>query len=276
MTQLKSPFTYSNGIINHHAERFAAAYCGCKRSRYWNFDPSEQNWLSACALSAAVDAQREGEPHDKILAQVLEAMTDVENFGSNVLQPRPPELKIPKPWLDPVTNQPLPSPFDLPDGPEKRKALVSLRKRDPELFEHFEKMHADPYGRVAEIRAEQERVAKVKNFVYNSDTDRVNPWRTNDHAMQGVVAKTDPLGAEICKRESVPASLDLENLTRRGRLAQHHPVASKIVEKAVAQKKQWLAEIAQAEKIRREALRRAGVEMHDIMLASASLNPSSR
>jgi hypothetical protein len=108
-----------------------------------------RRWLGA--YFKASQELREDATAQDTFKNVMHALREI---GVNCLQPAPAaERKLPEPWIDPVTKQPLPDPYEMPDGPSRRKSILTLGKYDPELLEHYKRHHEDPYGYVQELQA---------------------------------------------------------------------------------------------------------------------------
>src|SRR5262245_24121370 len=77
---------------------------------------------------------------------IIEALSQA---GVNVIQNRPGDAPpLPKPWVDPVTNELLDNPWRTKD----LKAQSLLAQRDPSLAAHYRAMALDPYGTIARMQ----------------------------------------------------------------------------------------------------------------------------
>jgi hypothetical protein len=135
----------------------------------------------------------------------------------SLFQDRPGEPKpMPKPWVDPVTGQPLPPPTDV-------KGKTLLRKYDPALADHYEAMERDPYGHIQQLHEREAQRAALAKIPYSSEQHETNPFRRNDKTAQAQFFKRDPDLAKFYQAEAkdveIPLFGRLRNLTIEGRLA---------------------------------------------------------
>jgi hypothetical protein len=141
-----------------------------------------------------------------------------------LFQDRPGDPKpMPKPWVDPVTGQPLPPPTDL-------KGKTLLRKYDPALADHYEAMARDPYAHLQSLREREAQRDALAKIPYSSEQHETNPFRRNDKTAQSRFVKRDPdlakFYAEEAKGVSIPLFGGNRNLTIEGRLAKDAATAA--------------------------------------------------
>jgi hypothetical protein len=220
------------------------AYQGLERNRSYAIDADAMRSLAAL-YKAAQQLSDEMEAG----ATFSFAVKELANLGANVLQSSPTEPPPkPQPWVDEVTGQPLPSPFQIENETARRKALVTLAKADPALFEHFKAMHDDAYGHILKLREAEAKRLREKSFTYGSDEIANNVFLKGDLTAQGKFTRDHPELAEVYRREAQPVSLKL-NVTQRGQLTKHPRLAA-IVARAQEIEQGWKA--AEREQLRRE------------------------
>jgi hypothetical protein len=270
-TTLKPPPSFEGQpqYIKHHAQRFAEGYEKHPRSRPYAFDGSEEHWRVAAALSAAVDAERQGADYAQVLAETLEALASAPYGGGNCLKMRPPEqppeIKVP---VNPATGRPIENPFEEPDEKRRARLLADLRQNAPELEKHFEQLHIAPLSYMQSLEAKRRAVTEEKRFIeeYNGDTHAANPWATDDWRAQSRLTEQSEIEARVCRYEAVPAKLSgIENLTLRGQLAKTNPRVSVIVENACKTLKKWRGEEALRQAYAREQERQQAVRYQRIL-----------
>jgi hypothetical protein len=148
--------------------------------------------------------------------EMIAVIHALDAAGCNLLQKRRNDPKpLPKPWVDPVTQQPIPPPTDL-DG----KSL--LRKYDPELADHYEAMERDPYGHIQKLREDEAMRRVMATVVYDENVHKLNVYRRGNQTAIGDFVKRDPEFAKFYEAEAKPVEIPLfgreRNLTLEGRL----------------------------------------------------------
>jgi hypothetical protein len=175
-------------------------------------------------------------------------------IGCNVRQERPTDPKpLPKPWLNPVTGQPLPP----PEGPDER---ATLQRLDPELLKWFDDMAKSPYRTLAAYRAAEAERQALGVIPYGQREHESNPFRGNNQTAKAHFMKRDPDLARFYENESKPVELNLfgrnRNLTVRGRLDKD-PFTSSIVKIAEQVHERWRIEDREAAQAQRAAAEQA-------------------
>ena len=208
------------------AMKFAEeAYSKVKNNRAYALD--EQGKIALGALARAMFEKRIAEGRSETDAPPTswqEFFTIIEKLaaaGANVLQKRPGDPKpTPKPWFDPVTNEPLPNPWKT----NNLKGQTILQQRDPDLAAHYKAMAADDYGTLAKMQdAEAARIA-MEQIPYGENEHAINPFRADDQTAQAAFIKNAPPGfAEFCKNEAKDVEIPLfgknRNITVEGKMA---------------------------------------------------------
>ena len=195
------------------------------------------------------------------------------SFLQNELGPSLPELfqqqaadppPLPKPWHDPITNQPLENPW-LSREPWANKAKQVLEKRDLPLAKHFQAMSRDPYGTIAALQDAEAAAKRRKLISYDADTHKANPFLLGNLTESSRFQVVDPERAEFYKREAKPLNLPWQigkrNLTAMGRMAKHHPEVHAAVVKAEEVLRGWMAEELKARKAARDRNEREAKEL---------------
>jgi hypothetical protein len=184
---------------------------------------NEESRLALGALMLAIYGRRQKagvHPHDNTFTaedEMIEVIKKIAAAGCNVLQRRPGDPKpLPKPWIDPVTGQPLPPPTDL-------KSKTLLRKYDPDLADHYDAMAADSYAHVQSLREAEAQRQTLAAIPYTAVEHNVNVFRRSDLTEQSRFEKTAPAPVvEFLKREAQDVVIDLfgpnRNMTHEGRL----------------------------------------------------------
>jgi hypothetical protein len=136
---------------------------------------------------------------------------------SGLFKDQPGDAKpLPKPWLNPVTNQPLPPPKTMGE-----KTL--LRKHDPDLATHYEEMERDPYAYIQKLRDAEAKRVMLAAIPYGPAEHKNNVFRGNDQTAIAQFIKRDPELAKYYQGEAKSADIPLfgqnRNLTIEGRLA---------------------------------------------------------
>jgi hypothetical protein len=187
------------------------------------------------------------------MAQLIQTLSDA---GVNLLQKRPNEPEPPpKPWIDPVSGQQLPNPFNKKNPDLRGQSL--LMRRDPKLGEHYKKMAEDPFGTLAALQDAEVEARSLAAITYDENTHKLNPFLGENLSRKAEFMKRDPELAKFFEQESKPVSIPVfgrnKNLTIQGRLYKDpHAAATYKIAEQVAQ--QWLASDKQAaEKQRKTA-----------------------
>jgi hypothetical protein len=248
--------------LRQAAMNFAAeAYSKMKNNRSYAVTPETRAALGAFAR--AMFERRIAERRDGLDAKPTswqEFFGIIERLaaaGANVLQERPGDAKPPpKPWLDPVTNEPLPNPWLI----KNLKGQSILEKRDPDLAAHFKAMAADDYGTLAKMQDAQAARIALEQIPYSAAEHETNPFRTNDLAAQSAYVKNAPPGfVEFCKYEAKPVEIPIfgknKDMTIEGQLAKD-PATFALMKVAQQIHSQWNREdkaAAQAQRAEAEA-----------------------
>jgi isopentenyldiphosphate isomerase len=188
---------------------------------------------------------------EKPFAWLLHKLGEI---GCNVLQERPTDQKpLPKPWTNPITNEPLPP----PEGPDERAALERL---DPELLRWFDEMKESPYKTVAAYRAAEAERQALGVIQYREAEHKLNPYLGKSETAKAHLAKRDPALAKFYERESNPVLLPLfgknKDLTVSGKLVKD-PFMSAIVKIAEQVHERWRTEDHQSAIAQRTAAEQA-------------------
>jgi hypothetical protein len=265
--KLECPHAF-DGAIGHHVKQFAEGYTTHERSRGYAFDHDKEHWLQCAALSAGIDANRDGRPFAVVLRETLTRMADLPQYGSNILKPPLPEIpKTPQAPIDPSTGAPLLNPYAEKDEAKKLRLLADLRTNRPDLDQHFKAMHERPFSYLAGLEKERAAIEHERKIIadYGSTMNFANGWRTQDVQQQAAIEKNDPVAARIFKKEAVPARIGLTNQTRLGQLVRQHPQTAAIVTKAIEVLRQWQAEIKAAEAQERVQKRAQAIAMRNLL-----------
>jgi hypothetical protein len=170
---------------------------------------------------------------------------------------------LPKPWVDPITNQPLENPW-LSREPWANKAKQVLEKRDLPLAKHFQAMSRDPYGTIVALQ-DAAAVAKQRKLIsYDAETHKANPFLAGNLTESSRFAVVDPERAEFYRREAKPLNLPWQigkrNLTKMGQIAKH-PEVHAAAKKAEEILRAWMAEELKARKAARDRNEREAKEL---------------
>ena len=131
-----------------------------------------------------------------------------------------PEQPLPKMWVDEVTGQTLPNPWQT--GDERGKTI--LRLRDPALAAFLEKFASSPYDTLASMADGKEQRQRLRDAVYARKEHDGNPWRgAPDMAAQTAFVKEYPALVESWRWEAktpvtLPWSAVNPNRTELGRV----------------------------------------------------------
>jgi len=132
-----------------------------------------------------------------------EFLTRVAKYEKSLVQSwRPPPAEAPpEPWVDPVTKQPLPSPWLTGDT----AAQELLLRISPRLAAHFMAMAKAPYQHLARLHDEATRRDKLSALDYNSKTHAGNVLRFDDQEAIGkFIEGNDPIVVEVFRAERLP------------------------------------------------------------------------
>jgi hypothetical protein len=268
--QLTCPYSFDGGgAIDRSVQEFAGAFSSIHDARWWAFvrdDP--ENWLGGGSIIAAINANRDGRPTGAVLAETLQALCSVPQYGSNVLKPALPEIpKTPEVPTDPSTGAPLPNPYLEKDEKKKLRLLADLRSNRPDLDAHFKAMFERPFSYLAQLKKQKEEIEHERKIAdaYDSTMHCANGFASGDLLQQKLVMQNDPIAAKVFQKEAVPAKLDLMNQTRLALLTKSHPATAAIVAKAQAQLKQWQRAIKQQEAEARARKRAEAIEMRNLL-----------
>jgi len=177
-----------------------------------------------------------------------------DKAGCNLTQRRPEteEKPLPKLWLNPITQQPLPA----PKSPDERAILA---KHDPQLLELLDEMEARPYATTLRLRQAEEKREMLKKISYSETEHLANPWRTGNRKLQDeIVRRGPPELVAFYQREARDIELPLfgpnRNLTILGKIARDYPDTWELIQRAEKIHAQWTAEDkAAAEQARQRA-----------------------
>jgi hypothetical protein len=230
-------------------------YADTKFNRSYALTPESTIMLSALAAAMAQHRKAEGRDKDDLYAEkpFQWLINYLSQAGCNVLQQRPTDPKpLPKPWLDPITNAPLPP----PKGPDERGIL---QRTDPDLLDWYDKLEKAPYKAVAD-HLEQEAFRKgLAGIPYGQQDHDRNPFRGKDETSKNLLAKRDPELAKFYQAEAKPVEIPLfgknRNLSIAGRLTKD-PVSNAVVTIAEKIYQNWMADdkaTAQAQRAAAEA-----------------------
>jgi hypothetical protein len=222
---------------------FLEALAVTKNPRKYAFTNEARD--GGAVMTAAVRERRNTEGRyldDKpsLREEVTALIEKLAAAGVNILQKRPGDAKpLPKPWVDPVTGQPLPPPTDL-------TGKMFLRKHDPDLADHYDGMQKDPYGYVQSLREKEARRQLLAEIPYGKNEHAVNPFRGTDmRAQNNLIKSATPDLVEFYKAEAKDVEIPLfgknRNLTIEGRLAKD-PSTFALVKMAQRIHEQWTAE----------------------------------
>jgi len=234
------------------------AYGKTKNNRAYALPDEAKVALGALARAMFVRRIEEGRSHTDAkptswqeFFSIIQRLADA---GANVLQRRPGEAKpLPKPWLDPITNEPLPNPWKT----KNLKGQSILQKRDPALAAHFQAMSEDDYGTLAKYQdAEAARVA-TEQIPYGETEHAVNPFRVDDLAGQSAFIKSAPAAlVEFYRSEAQDVEIPLfgknRNLTVESRLAKD-PATFAFMKVAQTIRDTWAREDRAAAQAKRDA-----------------------
>jgi hypothetical protein len=210
------------------------AYAKVKYGRPYAITPTSQ--LGLAAIAAAMLARRKAEGRSQPGAvpspwqEFFGIVARLSQAGCNVLQARPGDAApTPKPWLDPVTGEALPNPWDK-TSPDLRAQSI-LQKRDPDLAEHYRSVAEDPYGTIARMKDAEAARTALEQVPYGENEHAVNPFRSDDLRAQSALAKSaTPALTEFYKAEAkdveVPFFGKSRNMTIEGRLAKDPTMAA--------------------------------------------------
>jgi hypothetical protein len=174
----------------------------------------------------------------KEFVEVIETLHKIGVRG--LIQDRPDEPKPqPKPWIDPISGQPLPPPQTVSE-----KSF--LRTHDPALLDHYEAMAANPYQRVHALKEAESNREQALAFKYDADQHETNPWRSGNLSEQSQFAQRHPDLVEFYKGESQPVDLPWsekgsQNLTVKSLLLTKSPRTHALVKDATRIQSEWRA-----------------------------------
>ena len=178
---------------------------------------------------------------------IIKSLADA---GCNLLQQRPADASpLPKPWVNPITGEPLPAPTT-PD----EKAI--LAKQDPELMRWFDELTKHPYAAVAKYNEAEAQRQTLSSIQYGEKEHKLNPFRGDNQTAQGEFVKRDPELAKFYEVEARPVEIPIfgknRNQTVVGRLSKNPSMAA-LVQVAARIHEQWNAE----DRLSAEAARKA-------------------
>jgi hypothetical protein len=246
--------TLDTSLTRKNAREFALrVYSELKHSRPYALNDEAIMRLSALAYAVAQYRRERGDfrddelfdakPFNHLIHRLAEA-------GCNLLQERPTDEKpLPKPWVNPITGQPL----SLPKGPDER---ATLQRLDPNLLEWFDNLEKAPYRTVAAYRAAEAERQALGVIPYREAEHKNNPFRGTNETSKAHLAKRDPTLAAFYQREAMPVSLNVfgenQNMTLRSRL-EKDPYLATIARVAESTFERWRNEDRESAQAQRAA-----------------------
>jgi hypothetical protein len=221
---------------------------------------NEQGKVALAALARAMFLRRieEGRSHMDATPTPWEEFFGIvqklSDAGANVLQKRPGDPKpLPKPWLDPITNEPLPNPWKT----KNLKGQTILQQRDPDLAAHFQAMAEDDCGTLAKMQDEAAARASLEAIPYGETEHSMNVFRGNDQTAQAQFIKNAGPGlVEFFKNEARDVEVPLfgrnRNLTIESRLAKDARTLA-LLKVAQQVRETWAREDTRAAQAQRDA-----------------------
>jgi hypothetical protein len=204
------------------------------------------------ALAAAMAQHRKAEGKDELYAPgpFSWLLSELSQAGCNILQKRPTDKKLlPKPWIDPISNAPLPP----PKSPDERAVLA---KCDPDLLDWYDRLEKAPYKTIADHLEQEAFRNALSGIPYGTSEHERNPFRGKDETSKNLMAKRDPELAKFYQAEAKPVEIPLfgknRNLSITGRLTKD-PVANAVVTIAEKIHQNWMADDRATAQAQREA-----------------------
>ena len=221
------------------------SYARLKHRRVYALTNDAKNVLAVLAAAllqkrAAENRANSDEPSAR--EEMAQLITKLANAGVNLLQRRPSDPPpTPKPWIDPVTGNPLPNPFakNAPD----LKGQTILTQRDPALAKHLKAMADDPYATIAKLQDEQVERESLGAIPYDEKIHKLNPFLGDNKTAQSEFVKRDPELAKFYSEEAKPVEIPLfgrnKNMTVEARLYKDSQAAA-VLKIGTVIAKQWL------------------------------------
>jgi hypothetical protein len=248
------------------SENFALkAYGHIKSNRAYALNDESKNTLAI--LGTALLQKRKAEGRQDMdgspsgQKEMVNLLMKLNDAGVNLCQRRASAPKaLPKPWINPITDEPLPPPATLDE-----RAL--LAKQDPELLQWFDDMAKAPYQRLVAHNAAEAQRKVIEAIEYGPDQHNpvLNPFipdadgKTNLTARSNFEKSVSPELLAFYKWEALPVSIPLfganRDLTLEGRLSKESDVWA-IMELGRSIHRSW----AYDDKLAAEAARKAAEE----------------
>jgi hypothetical protein len=178
---------------------------------------------------------------EKFDAEFVETIDALHKNGvRGLIQDRPGEPKpTPKPWISPVTGEPLP-----PPRTQTEKAF--LRQHDPALADYYDAMATNPYAHVHALRESESRREQALAFKYDADQHETNPFRNGNLSDQSKFAQRHADLVPFYKSEAEDTVLPWseqgsKNLTTISLLLTKSPRTHALVKDATRIQSEWKA-----------------------------------
>lgn len=163
--------------------------------RYWAPSEQEVEGLAVFGASWLEERVENGQKYapnefEKLMEQLVQA-------NPSLRRPKLEEpVQVPKPWLNPITGQPL----GLPKTPDEKAVLA---RRDFTLLKLMEDLEKKPYQTVLRLQEEKERAARLAAIKYGEAEHKTNPFlhETNQSRLAEFV-KQDPERAQVFEWEA--------------------------------------------------------------------------
>lgn len=204
-------------------------YADTKFNRSYALTNESTIMLSALAAAMAQHRKAEGRNDDELYAEgpYQWLLSELSKSGCNILQKRPTDKKpLPKPWIDPITNAPLPP----PKSPDERAVLA---KCDPDLLAWYDKLEKSPYKTVSDHLATEAFRKALAGIPYSEQEHKLNPFLGKNETAKANLIKKDPELAKFYETEAKPVEIPLfgnnRNISIRGRLTKD-PVSNAVVQ----------------------------------------------
>jgi hypothetical protein len=224
------------------AKEFALrVYADTKFNRSYALIPESTAMLSALAAAMAQQRKADGKDKDELYAEgpYQWLLNELSKAGCNILQKRPTDKKpLPKPWVNPVTGQPLPP----PKGPDERGIL---QRTDPDLLDWYDKLEKSPYKTISDHLEREAFRNALSGIPYGPSEHARNPFLGKDQTAIGHLAKRDPELAKFYEEEAKPVEIPLfgknKSLSIAGRLTKD-PLSNAVVTIAETIHQTWMAD----------------------------------
>ena len=198
--------------LDQHRKAAREALLALKFNRAYALDDTAETSLASAyrvLWQAFSDGLMEKIGNNEFVARVSVFESSlIQKWKKDATAPPP---ALPKPWVDPVTNLPLPNPFVagvdthfklLPLDLDSQTVLTAL---DPKLAEHFKAMAKTPYRHVASLREAAAKRAAIASVEYNAGIHKTSPYVANDdQAISDFIVSHDQATIEVFQRERLP------------------------------------------------------------------------